>query len=288
MQVSQEDRITPKEKSSSVNAVAIAAIVFIALLCIGGYYYFSETPKAPEPVVIAPVEVPEALPSEPLPTEAVPEPDITEPEVDEPTTTIMPEEEPLPPLAESDDFVEQKTLAVTNGMAVAPLLIKKDMARQFVVFVDNLAQGELTRKVSPMKGPDDKFAAIDIANKVYLNPDSFHRYDLYADMLSKLNGEELATTYAQLSPLFEEAFDELGYGDLKFEARLQAAIKTMLAAPIIEDPIELTSVSVNYKFVDPKLEALPSAQKLLIRMGPENSRKVKAALRKLEAELKDE
>ncbi|MGL4516467.1 MAG: DUF3014 domain-containing protein, partial [Shewanella sp.] len=67
--------------------------------------------------------------------------------------------------------------------------------------------------------------------------------------------------------------------------RLLQEIKVFLAAPIIEDPIELHSISVNYKFVDPQLEALPSAQKLLIRMGPENTRKLKTALRNLENQL---
>ena len=45
------------------------------------------------------------------------------------------------------------------------------------------------------------------------------------------------------------------------------------------------SDAVNYQFVDPELEALPNAQKLMIRMGPENSKKIKAALRKLKKQL---
>ena len=289
MQVSQEDRITPQDKSSSTNAVTIAAIAILAIVAIGAYYYFSDSTQdvpAPPPVVTAPVVVPEVLPAEPLPTVSLPEPEI----IDEPTAPVTPSTlpeiiEPLPALAESDDYIEQKTLAVTQGMAIAPLIIKKDMARQFVVFIDNLAQGELVRKASPIKGPEQKFVAIDIGTKIYLNPDSYHRYDIYADMLTKLNGKELVTTYQTLSPLFEEAFVELGYSDINFDARMQQAIKSILAAPTIEDPIELSSVSVNYKFVDPNLESLPNAQKLMLRMGPENSRKVKEALRTLQAEL---
>jgi hypothetical protein len=43
--------------------------------------------------------------------------------------------------------------------------------------------------------------------------------------------------------------------------------------------------SVTYKYADPKLEALSSGQKLLIRMGPENETAVKAKLRELRAAL---
>jgi hypothetical protein len=39
---------------------------------------------------------------------------------------------------------------------------------------------------------------------------------------------------------------------------------------------------VNYKYVDANLEALPNAQKLLIRMGPENTRKIKNAVKRLQ------
>jgi len=36
---------------------------------------------------------------------------------------------------------------------------------------------------------------------------------------------------------------------------------------------------VRYEYVDPKLEAMSSGQKIMVRMGPENERKVKASLR---------
>jgi hypothetical protein len=38
---------------------------------------------------------------------------------------------------------------------------------------------------------------------------------------------------------------------------------------------------VYYQFADPRLEALPGAQKQLVRMGPENTRLIKNKLRSL-------
>lgn len=297
MQVNQDDRINPQETSSSSNRFALFAIVLVVLLSAGGYYYYSGDSDAPKRIPNAPIVLPETPSSEPMTLESATEPEETAettPTTTETNTnstessvTTEPEVvvEPVPALAESDTFVQQKALAIINNNLLASSLVQQDIIRQFVVFVDNLAQGELTRKVSPIKGPEKLFTVSEITNKVYLNPDSYHRYDAYVDSITKMDEQSLIRTYKQLTPLLEEAFSELGYSNAKFNDRMLQAIKVLLAAPIIEDPIELSSISVNYQFVDPNLEALPSAQKLLIRMGPENTRKLKVALRKLENQL---
>lgn len=296
MQVNQDDRITPQETSSSSNRFALFAIVLVVLLSVGGYYYYSGDSDSPKLIPNAPIVLPETPPSEPMTLESAPEPETTEttpvaPETDNnsPKTPAVTEPEvvvePVPALAESDAFVQRKALAIINNNVLSSSLVQQDLARQFVVFVDNLAQGELTRKVSPLKGPEKLFSVSEITNKVYLNPEGFHRYDAYVDSIAKMDEQTLMATYKQMTPMLEEAFSELGYSNAKFNDRMLQAIKILLAAPIIEDPIELSSISVNYQFVDPNLEALPSAQKLLIRMGPENTRKLKVALRKLESQL---
>lgn len=289
MQVSQEDRISPQEKRGGASALTIAVVVILFIIAGGAYYLLDSEERQPEVEVTTPVILPEIIPEEPLATDAnVPEPEaIPEPETTQATEEPQPEVESVPALADSDQYVKQKTLSVANGMKIDPILVEKDLVRHFVVFIDNLAQGELARKVSPLKAPDSQFTVSDVSNKTYLNPDSYHRYDLYADFVSNLDEQQLAITYKQLTPLLSEAFDELGYGDKEFNTRIIEAIDVMLAAPIIEQAIELNSVSVNYKFVDPELETLPNAQKLMIRMGPENSKKVKAALRKLKKQLNE-
>lgn len=292
MQVNEEDRITPQADEKSGTNIAFIAIAVIALLAASSYFYFtSDNTEELDPVVMTPVELPETLPETPIEQAPIEEPqqivaavddDVVptgEPESNDETIAV----EPLPALAESDDFIENKTLAIANGMKIAPMILKKDIARQFVVFVDNLAQGELVRKASPLKGPETEFSVSEITNKIFLNPDSYHRYDLYADFVAGLNEKDLVATYTELKPLFAEAFAELGYSDIDFDNRMQAMFTMVENAPIIEDPIELSSVTVNYHFADPNLEALPNAQKLLLRMGPENTRKIKAAVKKLQA-----
>ncbi|GGI82723.1 DUF3014 domain-containing protein [Shewanella gelidii] len=295
MQANQQDRSTPSNTSDGPNNMSITVIAGVFMICIGAYYAItSENPKTESRQEAVVVEVPDPAPAEPLPTEVdLPEPETavtppveatSSPAPEEPQTEAASEEPttpPLPKLAQSDAFVEKELESITNGMSVSSLLVPENIARQFVVFVDNLAQGELARKVSPMAGPKQKFTVADITNKTYLNPDSFHRYDIYADLLAGIDLNALANSYVTIAPLLDEAYAELGYGDVLFAQRLEQAIEVMLDAPIIEDPIELDGVSVNYQFVDPALEALPSAQKLMLRMGPDNARKVKASLRQI-------
>ncbi|MDO6640298.1 DUF3014 domain-containing protein [Shewanella sp. 5_MG-2023] len=285
MQVNQNDRATPQSSRASGSNAGVIGITIAVLLAAAGYFYFSGD-KEPEVEAPIPVQLPEPMPEQPIEQEPIEEVIV---EVIEPTIIETPEPEvvvePLPALTESDDFVAQKTIDMADGMTIEPLLVKKDIARQFVVFVDNMAQGEVIHKASPLKGPKDKFTVSEITNKTYLNPDSYHRYDLYANMVSDMNDEQLINTYKELMPIFDEAFAELGYSDMSFDERMQQAFEMILSAPIIEDPIELSSISVNYQFVDPKLEALPNVQKFMVRMGPDNSRKIKTAIRKLQQQM---
>ncbi|WP_394498007.1 DUF3014 domain-containing protein [Shewanella sp. ENK2] len=288
MQVNQEDRATPQSSRAGGSNAGVIGVTIAVILAGAGYFYFTSEPSEPEVIAPTPVQLPEPVPEQPIEQEPIEEV-IVEPEVVEPTEIIPTEPEvvvePLPALTESDDFVEQKTIEMADGMKIESIILKKDIARQFVVFVDNMAQGEVIHKASPLKGPKDSFSVSEITDKIYLNPDSYHRYDLYADMIAGMNDEQLVSTFEELSPLFDEAFEELGYSDMSFNERMVEAFDVILAAPIIEDPIELSSISVNYLFVDPTLESLPNIQKLMVRMGPENTKKIKGAVRKLKQQL---
>ncbi|MCL1124607.1 DUF3014 domain-containing protein [Shewanella surugensis] len=288
MKANQEDRANPKGNSSGSNP-AIIFIIIVILLAGGAYYYFSQQDGKIENSAETDIIQPVSTPDEPLDTVAkVPETSTTILNSDTtaettPHTPIQPEI--LPPLNTSDQFAYQKALDIADGMTIQPILNDKNIIRQFVVFVDNLSEGELARNASPIKGPKEKFTVADVSNKTYIDPDSYHRYDIYADFLSGLNEQQLLSTYKQMSPLFSEALAELGYKDTSFDERMLKAIDLMMATPVINDPIEVNGISVNYKFVDPKLEVLAGPQKLLIRMGADNARKVKAALRRLKTQL---
>ena len=296
MQVNEEDRLSPQEKNKGNNKLTIG-IVALVIIVAGIAYYLSSDPKPTVPVTeVDKVTLPDPAPTKPILVEdKITEPDVVVKEVEvameTPTTTevtsVIPVEEPekLPSLDKSDPFIEEEFDGLVNGMNIDNLLVTKNIARQVAVFVDNLALGDIVRNSSPLNGPNQGFAAVDISEKTYLDPNSYYRYDIYANLLTQLNTENLLKTYKQIYPLFEQAFGELGYSNISFNQRVKQSIREILEAPIIEEPIELSSISVNYQFSDPKLEELPAAQKLMIRMGPENTKKIKKVLSSIKSQM---
>jgi hypothetical protein len=85
--------------------------------------------------------------------------------------------------------------------------------------------------------------------------------------------------------LFQQAYEELGYPGAYFNDRLVHAIDHLLATPEIAGDLALKQPRVLYEFADPQLEMLSAGQKAMLRIGPDNARRVKAKLRALRAEI---
>jgi len=49
----------------------------------------------------------------------------------------------------------------------------------------------------------------------------------------------------------------------------------------VRGPVALVRPNVMYQYADPKIESLSSAQRLMVRLGPDNEAAVKAKLREL-------
>ena len=83
----------------------------------------------------------------------------------------------------------------------------------------------------------------------------------------------------------DEAWAEIGPPDTPLDTALGRAIDGLLAAHEIPADAEVILEGGLYRYVDPALEAATPAQKHLMRMGPENAGKVRAALRRLRGVL---
>lgn len=192
----------------------------------------------------------------------------------------------LPPLAESDSFVRERLHALSKDPMLALLLEPDDLVRKLVVSVANVSEGASPRKQLVHIRPEESFSAVETTERVVLDPKSFERYDAYAQFFAALDSRAVAVVYRVLEPLLDEAHSELGLSDRSgFKDTLSRAIEVLLAAPVVEGPIRLRAVNVNYVFEDPALEKLSPAQKHLVRMGPENTRRVQKKLRELKDAL---
>jgi hypothetical protein len=100
-----------------------------------------------------------------------------------------------------------------------------------------------------------------------------------------MTSRALVSRYVEMYPLFQQAYAELGYPNRNFNDRLVEAIDDLLAAPELSAPAELEQPKVLYQFADPELEQRSAGQKVMMRMGADNARRVKAKLREIRREL---
>ena len=123
------------------------------------------------------------------------------------------------------------------------------------------------------------------ADGIRVRPENGQRYAAYLRALQAIDTRRVAALYVQYYPLFQQAYEELGYPRGYFNDRLIEVIDHLLAAPEVREPVRLVQPKVMYQFADPELEARSAGQKLLMRMGNANAALVKDKLRALRAEL---
>jgi hypothetical protein len=203
-----------------------------------------------------------------------------------------PAEEPLPGLNDSDSIV-LAALQQLRGEGLVQLLVPQELLRKFVLTVNNLAEGKVIHEYRPIISPPPPFIAEKFsvmiegtaADQERISPNNFQRYEPYVTTLSLIDSDAAVAVYRRFYPLLEEAFNELGLKKPNFHSVLIAAIDNILAAPDGQGDLLLVHPKVFYQYADPALETLPQTHKLILRMGPENARSVKASLRQLRARL---
>src|SRR5690348_3362394 len=266
------NKATDSEESFRDKAIWWSAgIVIAAAIAIGVYYrYYS-------PVPAPPAEHPATTPQPAAP----PAPAIQHP--------IPPAAEqqqaPLPPLDQSDPVVRDSLIGLLGKPAVAKFLVPHQVVRDVVVTVDNLPRRKVAAELRPLQPTPGETAVDTQGNSTTLSQQNYARYAALMDVVRSVDPKALAAVYFRLYPLFQQAYENLGYPGKYFNDRMVQAIDSVLATPDVQGPIELVRPKVFYQFADPKLEALPAGQKVLIRMGPQNASIIKAKLQQFRAAI---
>jgi hypothetical protein len=193
--------------------------------------------------------------------------------------------EPLPPLEASDGWVRVEARGVSAKPGYREWLKANDLVRRFVASVDEIALGHSPRAHVPFLRPSGPFLTTDREGSVVTAPRSFRRYDAVGEVVASVDAELCAALYRRAAPLIEEAFADLGYPEVRFDERLRAALALLLATPVPTGNEALVQPSVRFVYQDEELEGLEPAQKQLMRMGPDNVRRVQKKLRELEQAL---
>ena len=202
---------------------------------------------------------------------------------------IQPEEEKVEPLDvsldESDDLIRKLAGELSSHPKLAMWLMTDELIRKFVAAVDNIANGQSPVPQIDFFKPDGDFKVLDEAGESFLDPESYKRYDPVAEVFASLEPKGCVTLYKQAKPAIQDAYKDLGYPDTDFDDTLKKAITELLKVPIVKKDIRVEKKVVTYTMVDTDLESLSSAQKHLLRMGPDNVRVIQGQLRAMAQSL---
>jgi Protein of unknown function (DUF3014) len=268
------------EKVSRPSSKLPIIIAVVALVAIATWVFVQKQDTPPALTSEA------VKPAPPPPPKAVDEaPDIPQLMAEVAEDEQTEEESQLPPLTESDEFARNVLSGLNDSETFSLWLQTDNLLQKAVTFVDGVSRGNILKKVIPVQPPSSKFQVVREDDRIYLDPANYHRYDDLVNLVTGISPQASFQSFHTLRPLLEAAFGDLGYPGDKMDNSLIAAIDQVLSAPEIEEPIALKSESVAYTFADPKLEALPAVHKQMIRMGPENTRKVKQHLSQIRQSL---
>jgi Protein of unknown function (DUF3014) len=191
----------------------------------------------------------------------------------------------LPPLDQTDAIVRSLIAALTRDPLVARWLSTSGLIRTFAVVVTNIADGQTPAKHLRVLTPDRPFQITERGGAIFVDPASYHRYDGFARALSDVEPAGAARLYGQLKPRIEDAYRQLGVENRSLDETVIAALGRLLDTPIVDGPIRLQPKGISYRYADDRLEDLTSAQRQLLRTGPDNTKSIQASLRRIAAAL---
>ncbi|RYY97853.1 MAG: DUF3014 domain-containing protein [Comamonadaceae bacterium] len=265
-------------------------VVVLALAAFFGWRWWQQQgvpDAAPVPAATAPAPTDQPEPAAAPVADAGPQ---------NPVAAIAEPAAGLPALDAADGPVRAAVTDLIGAARVAEFLQIDGFVRRLVATVDNLPRAHAAPSRWPVRPTPGRIALVGDGDLQTLAPDNAARYTPFVRFAESVDSAAGARVYARLYPLFQQAYEELGYPGRYFNDRLIAAIDHLLAAPAATEPIAIRLVEVRgevpserpwvrYEYADPRLESLSAGHKLMLRMGTDNALRLKAVLRAWRGQL---
>lgn len=254
----------------------IPALLVLAVILFGGLaaYLYLHRPEPRPPAVKALPHPPSPLPPQ---VHKEPEANVV---LEAPSEHVA-----LPPLAQSDSYMLESLAGLLGDKSLLRLFVPGTLIHNIVATVDNLPRRDSTMNVMPVKPVPGRFKVSGKGDELIISPKNARRYAPYVKLAEATNAEKLVEIYIRLYPLFQQAYEELGYPKKYFNDRLMVALDDLLAAPDIRAPVGLIRPKVFYLFADQDLEDRSIGQRILMRTGSKNEAIIRAKLQEIRQEL---
>jgi DUF3014 family protein len=251
-------------------------ITIALLLLLGGgvaaYLYLQDERPLLESTEVKEVEQPAMTPEPPEPVAR----QVLE------TPTENPE---LPQLESSDSLMASALENLLENKALMRIFINDQLIRNIVVTIDSLPRKQASMKIMPIKKAPGQFLTIESEGQKVISPNNKARYSQYVSFAEAVDPKQLVTLYRQLYPLFQKAYEELGYPDTYFNDRMMVTLDNLLATPDVNEPIPLIRPKFFYLYADPNLESRSIGQRILMRIGSNHAALIKSKLGFIKQEL---
>jgi hypothetical protein len=232
-------------------------------------------------------------------------PDPTVPySVPESPKPVVQPEAPVPHVLQPTP--ETRPIAAPDiGDALADLLGRKgalsflqldNFLVRVVATVDNLGRSHAPSMMWPVTPTAGRFMVDEHAQSLVINPDNGQRYTALVLVAEALDVGRVVALYLRIYPLLQQTYVDLGFPAAYFNDRVIEVIDLLLATPDAPERVQLKFVEVKgsvpslrpwvrYEFADEALESLSSGQKIMLRVGAVNERRLKARLVAIRAEI---
>ncbi len=185
--------------------------------------------------------------------------------------------------------VEDALITLLGRKAVLSMMQLDDFPRRFAATVDNLGRSSAPTRLWPINPTPGRFTVETRADESFINADNGLRYTPFVLMVESVDMPRAVALYKQFYPQIQEAYEVIGFPNRYFNDRLVEVIDLLLATPEIETPLKVVLPPINgpvrpdrpwvlYEFAAPELQSLSAGQKILLRSGPVNARRLKAKL----------
>ncbi|MCL4696246.1 MAG: DUF3014 domain-containing protein [Burkholderiaceae bacterium] len=282
-------------------AVVLTTAFVVAVLSLAAWHWRDAWWPGREaaPRVVAPADVPAAPPAASTPDGLAGAPPAVRHPIDAASAPPLPE--PAPPT------LAGALAGLVGKEALATIVRSDDFARRVVATVDALGREKAPARLWPLEPPAGRFmtprreagragasagGGETAAETEVLAAAQMARYARHVALLERTDPGLVVAVYKRFYPQFQQAYEELGYPGRHFNDRVVEVIDTLIATPVPREPVAVRLPVITgpvqpqrpwllYEFDDPKQQALPAGSQVLLRMGPENQRRVQAWLRQV-------
>jgi hypothetical protein len=197
--------------------------------------------------------------------------------------------EPVQPPAPARIDLQSEFDRLLRSPALLALLRLDEFPHRFVATVDNLGRSHAPASLWPVQAAAPRFLVRDGDGVTVIDAANASRYAEHLRLLEAVDLGQVAALYVRVYPQLQAAYEELGYPHRYFNDRLVEVIDQLLGTPEATDAVPLREPRVVspdgivrpwrlYEFDDPALEGLSAGQKVLLRVGPDGERRIKARL----------